>query len=151
MDVDMPESSGRPRLNEDRIRGAMRETSDDELMAITTGTTPGYTSLAQSIAEQVLLERSVPLPRDLHQRRRQCARVEDEEERRRAAVEEADQQSISKIWGIRFVILGIGSFALPLVGYQFQVLIPFGYGIPVVAILLAVTGYVMVLQSNKKS
>ncbi|MBC7796881.1 MAG: hypothetical protein H7Z37_08415 [Pyrinomonadaceae bacterium] len=48
-------------------------------------------------------------------------------------------------WGITFLILGIGSFILPLMGMQFSLLSLFGQYVSVVAGILIVLGLVMVV------
>lgn len=48
-------------------------------------------------------------------------------------------------WGITFLVLGIGSFILPLIGVQFALLSLFGQYVSVVAGILIVLGLVMVI------
>lgn len=47
-------------------------------------------------------------------------------------------------WGIWMVILGIGSFILPMMGLQFKLLALFGEYTPVAGIGLAVVGGILV-------
>ncbi len=50
-------------------------------------------------------------------------------------------------WGVTFLVLGIGSFILPLVGMQFILLDVFGQARPFAAAAMIVAGGVMVLKS----
>jgi len=53
--------------------------------------------------------------------------------------------------GVALLILGIGSFILPLVGMQFRLLSLFGEGSqPIVAIVIAVIGAVLIFVSMSR-
>jgi hypothetical protein len=47
-------------------------------------------------------------------------------------------------WGTWLVILGVGSFILPMVGMQFTILTVFGESLPLVAGAMAMAGVAMV-------
>src|SRR5437867_169949 len=68
-----------PLMSDDPIRASMTEMADDELMAIATGATLGYTEFAQRIAEDVLRKRRVELPRNLEKSRRDAAEVAEQQ------------------------------------------------------------------------
>lgn len=51
-------------------------------------------------------------------------------------------------WGITLLILGIGSFILPLMGMQFRLLSLFGDAAPIVGIALAVIGGLLLFASR---
>lgn len=53
-------------------------------------------------------------------------------------------------WGITLLILGIGSFVLPLMGLQFRLLNLFGAATPVLGAVLAAVGVVLVILSLRK-
>jgi hypothetical protein len=50
-------------------------------------------------------------------------------------------------WGITFLILGVGSILLPMIGMQFCLMSFFGDATPIVGGILAVVGLVMVIVS----
>ncbi len=50
-------------------------------------------------------------------------------------------------WGITLLILGIGSFVLPMVGMQFQLLQLFGESQSIAGIAMALIGGVLVVLS----
>ena len=52
-------------------------------------------------------------------------------------------------WGTTFLVLGIGSFVLPLMGLQFALLNLFGEARPYAAGAMIVAGAVMLVQSSR--
>ena len=50
-----------------------------------------------------------------------------------------------KKWGIYLIVLGIGSFLLPMLGLQFRILVLFGEAAPVIGGILLVIGIFMVI------
>jgi hypothetical protein len=50
-------------------------------------------------------------------------------------------------WGIILLIFGIGSFVLPMMGMQFRLLSIFGEAAPIVGIILAVVGALLLALS----
>ncbi len=55
-----------------------------------------------------------------------------------------------KSWGVTFLILGVGTFVLPIVGLEFTIMSLFGDERPMVAILLAIAGLLMVWRSSQE-
>jgi hypothetical protein len=56
---------------------------------------------------------------------------------------------VMRRWGVWLLILGIGSFILPLVGMQFILLDIFGQARPFVAAAMIVAGGIMLARSAK--
>jgi hypothetical protein len=137
-------------MADDAILKSMRDCSDEELLAITFGAALGYTDRGRVIAEAVLRERCVELPPNLEELRRQGAAVSAEVDRLRTEAEQAGDRAITRDWGIRLAILGVGGFVLPFVGLQFRILIPFGAAIPIAAVVAAVGGYILVVGSTSE-
>ncbi len=54
-----------------------------------------------------------------------------------------------KNWGTMFVILGVGTFVLPFVGLEFTVMRLFGDEQPMVAVLMALAGLLMIWKSTQ--
>jgi hypothetical protein len=140
------------------IRQNMLDSSDADLMAIATGAARGYTPVAQDIAAEVLRERGVRLsPRDLREQREQSRARQAEEERLRAVprvrtvAEEAEVRRKKKTWGIRLLIIGLGSFLLPLVGLQFRILSPFGPTVWIAGTVCVFVGLMLVGQADSDS
>ena len=129
----------------------MLDSSNEELTAIASGTAPGYTELARDIAKAVLRERRVDLPRDLKELRKRAAAAEALADRLREEDDAAHDRSIGWAWGIRLMVIGIGAFVLPLFGYQFRILAPFGYAIPIAATVVAIAGYIIFVQASKQA
>ena len=135
-------------MSYDDIIRSMRDTSDEELLAITSGVEMGYTDRARVIAEAVLRERRVPLPADLKELRRRGAAAEAEANRRNAELGTARDQVIGRSWGTRLPFIGVGGFVLPFFGLQFDVLRPLGRAIPIGAAIVAIVGYILVVRTN---
>ena len=53
-------------------------------------------------------------------------------------------------WGITLLILGIGSFILPLIGLQFRLLNLFGAATSIIGAVLALIGAVLVILSFRR-
>lgn len=47
-------------------------------------------------------------------------------------------------WGVTMLIIGVGSFILPLMGLQFKILIPLGDAAPIGGVVLAILGGVLI-------
>src|SRR5512139_1114840 len=120
-------------MSDDAIMRTMRNTSDEELLAITSGAAMGYTDQARVLAEGVLRERRVQLPADLKELRKHAATAEAEADRSTAELDTARDRVVGRALGIRLIVLGVGAFVLPIFGLQFRVLRPLGLAIPVAA------------------
>jgi hypothetical protein len=138
-------------MSDDAIMQSMRESSDEELLAITSGAALGYTEHARAIAEAVLRERRVQLPADIRQMRKQAAVVEAEAYRRMDAMGEARDRAHGRSWGLRMIVLGVGAFVLPFFGRQFSLLTPLGWALPIVAAIVAIAGIIIVLRTTDKA
>ena len=68
----------------------------------------------------------------------------------REEVDAAHDRSIGKAWGIRLIVVGLGAFVLPVFGYQFRILAPFGYALPIAATLTAIVGYIILVRASKQ-
>jgi len=55
-----------------------------------------------------------------------------------------------KSWGVTFLILGVGTFVLPVVGLEFAIMSVFGDERPMVAVLLALAGLLMIWKSSQE-
>lgn len=132
-------------MNTAAIRKNLSESSDAELMAIATGAASGYTPAAQEIAAGILVERGVPLPHDLNQQREHARQVEKESESARETMEEEEDRASQRSWGVRLLVLGAGSFILPMFGLQFRLLKPFGL---VAGVVCAVVGLVVLARTD---
>ena len=56
-------------------------------------------------------------------------------------------------WGLALLILGIGSFILPLLGFQFRLLRPFSEAQPILGIALIISGGILIalaIRSGKE-
>jgi hypothetical protein len=135
-------------MNDDAIVRSMRKTSDEELLAITSGAEMGYTDQARAIAEMVLRERRVQLPPDLRGSRKRGAIAEAEARRRVDELNAANDKALGRSWGFRLLIIGVGGFVLPFFGWQFVVLIPFGWAIPVAAAIIGIAGYILLVRTE---
>lgn len=56
-----------------------------------------------------------------------------------------------KSWGVTFLILGVGTFALPIVGLEFAIMSLFGDERPMVAVILAIAGLLMIWKSTQEA
>jgi hypothetical protein len=135
-------------MTDDAIIRSMRNTSDEELLAIVAGAAMGYTHQARAIAEGVLRERRVQLPADLKELRRRAATAEAEADRRMAELDAARDRAVGRAWGIRLIVIGLGAFVLPVFGLQFRVLMPFGLVLPIAAAIIAISGYILVVRTS---
>jgi hypothetical protein len=54
-----------------------------------------------------------------------------------------------KGWGVTFIVLGAGSFILPMMGVQFRLISLFGEAAPVVGVVLLALGVLMVVMGPK--
>lgn len=136
-------------MSDDALLRSMRDRSDEELLAITTGTASGYTEQARSMAATALRERRIELPADLEELREQAAVAESEATLRSYRLDEAQGRAEGRAWGIRLMIIGIGAFALPLIGLQFRVLNLLGAVLPVAAVVLGIVGFVLFARASQ--
>src|SRR5690349_25167219 len=109
-------------MSDDDVIRSMRDTSDEELLAITSGVAMGYTDPARAIAEAVLRERRVSLPSDLKHLRKLGAAAEVEANRRHAELLATHDRLLGRRLGTKLLIVGVGGFILPFFGLQFEVL-----------------------------
>jgi hypothetical protein len=137
-------------MSDDPVTQSMRDKSDEELLAITSGMAIGYTEHARAIAEAVLRERRVELPADLKLMRKHAAVVEAEANRRLDALGEEQDRAHGRALGLKLIVLGVGAFVLPFFGRQFSLLTSLGWLLPIVAAILAITGIVLVLKTTDK-
>lgn len=56
-----------------------------------------------------------------------------------------------KSWGVTFLILGVGTFVLPIVGLEFAIMSLFGDERPMVAVILAIAGLLMIWKSTQEA
>jgi hypothetical protein len=54
-------------------------------------------------------------------------------------------------FAILLIVLGVGTFVLPMMGLQFRLMSLFGSAQPIVAVVAAVVGVVLLIVSLKKS
>jgi hypothetical protein len=135
-------------MSADDIIRSMRDSSDEELLAITSGAAMGYTEQARAIAEEVLRERHVQLPPNLEESRKRGADAEVEANRLNADQVAAQDRALGRAWGIRLIVIGIGGFVLPIAGLQFELLMPFGSALPIAAAIVAIVGYILLVRTR---
>ena len=131
-------------MNDDAIIRSMRSTSDEELLAITSGTAMGYTDQARAIAEAVLRERRVRLPPDLKELRKRGAIAEAEANRISSELDAAGDRALGRKFGIKLILLGFGSFVLPILDQ----LKPLGWAIRFAALIIVIAGCILAVQTN---
>ena len=137
-------------MGDDDILRSMRNASDEELLAITSGAEMGYTDWARSVAEAVLRERRVALPADLRELRKRAAASEAEAARLNADRQAATDRALGRKLGAKLLIVGVGGFILPFFGVQFHVLKPLGLAMPIGAGILAIIGYILMESTGPR-
>ena len=137
-------------MNYDAIGRSMRSTSDEELLAITSGAAMGYTAQARAIAEAVLRERRVQLPADLKELRKRAAIAETEANHRIGHLNAARDRVLGRTLSSRILVLAIGVFVLALVGLQVDLLKRIGSAMVFAVAVIAMAEYIAVRTSGDK-
>lgn len=138
-------------MNDDDIIRSMRNTSDEELLAITSGAAPGYTVQARTIAEGVLRERRVQLPADLKELRKRAAAAEAEANRRIADLDAVGDRAVGKALGKKLLFVGVGTLLLPIFELHSFVVKPYGLATLGAGAIIAIVGYILVRTSEDAS
>ena len=135
-------------MNYDAIIRSMRSTSDEELLAITSGAATGYTDQARAIAEAVLRERRVRLPADLKALRKRATIAEAEANRRVGVLNAARDRALGRTLGSRILVLGVGAFVFALVGLRVDMLERIGSAVRFAVAAIAIAEYIVVQRAG---
>lgn len=133
----------------DTIRASLRRKDDEELLAIATARIGGYTEVARTVAEEIPSGRGIALTDCDREVARARVALHEEYEALRAGAERASRNDQMRRLGLSFIVLGVGAFVLPVFGYQFRILTPFGEDIPTVALALLGGGFLFLLLSSR--
>ena len=134
-------------MTEDLVRRSLSETSDEELLAITSGVAPGYTEHARKIAEDLLRERCVELPTNLRELRAQSAVAESIAEQHRQELGTERDRAVARRLGVRLMIIGFIGLVPRIFSFRFASA-PLGYALPIGSIVIVIAGYILFVRAS---
>ena len=136
-------------MSDDDIIRSMRNTSDEELLAITSGAALGYTAQARAIAEGVLRERRVQLPADLKDLRKRAAAAEAEANRHMADLDAVGDRAVGRALGKKLLVIGVGTLLLPIFELHSLVVRPYGLVTLIAGAIIAIVGYILFVRTSE--
>jgi hypothetical protein len=138
-------------ISDDIVRSGLETRGNQDLVAIATGLAEGYTPQARLIAEKLLAQRGAPLPPGARVLRDHLTATREQEERLLTEVERAENNASSKALASFCLIVGAGSFVLPLAGFQFRIITMFGPATPIMGAVLLIAGVLILLDVRQSS
>jgi hypothetical protein len=138
-------------ISDDIVRSGLAKRGNQDLVAIATGLAEGYTPQARLIAEKLLAQRGAQLPPGARVLRDHLTTSRELEERLATEAGRAENNASSKALASFCLIVGAGSFILPLVGFQFRIITIFGPATPVIGAVLVIAGVLILLGARQSS